>query len=517
MKAVIFLLLLPACFALVDPPVMDVSGHDMGMARNGTMHVNAYGLPERTPTLDDPSYFAYAKVLTLSPSVNRTVFPSMHPWLVWLTTERHAGVVTEDSREGDCSGALTTRRFDPVAATDSIVADYSLDGVDGTPASVHRSMEIDANPAEVPFKEEMPLVSSFTTSVVNFTNRSVVVKAPSLNITLRWRFHINYTQEETVWHRTEKGDCLSETAETNGSVQYSAGDSASYAVQNNRTAVIPLHPAFLSLDADTTLDPSYELGFLSDGPLYKYYLLMDGRVAGACYFYDFSVVNDSYGVQEIIASPAHIVGLSPGDPQAAYAGGHRTVECKSGSALLDASPFTNQSHNFSDAYYFQDVFRDLAPGDHHAELWFYGWDGRAASAHSDITAKGETALSVGAYASGGWIVADCRLASGGSPLPGRPVELEALGQKKIAITDGDGTCSARFSTDKALAGVSARFGGDAGYLPSYASTAVLGLPMPEPGGSLLAMTAFGALALFFGRFATGGKAGRTGARWHPPR
>lgn len=479
--AVLLLLIISLSFALIDPPIDDVNRHDASLARNATLHVNPYGLPMRVASINDPMDYAYVRILTIIPSVNGTVFPSIHPSLVWLAAESHERSVTLDLGDGNCSRTRTVRYFDTEPVTDDLATEYSIDGLNGTPAILRDTVEVRGNPDGIPFEDSMPDVSSFGM----LSNKTMIIRYPRLNVSLDWSFHISYRQEQTVWYLSDDGSCESDGPFlSNGTITYNESDSASYEVQNNRSLIIPVSPGLLSLDADTTPDPSYKLGFLSDGMLYKYYIRMDNQTAGACYFYNFSVETDKYGVETISAAPVNGTFLLPDGTDQVFNGTFTTEDCRSQADLIDGSSL-NQSHKFSNVYYFLGEFQNLSPGNHLAELQFYGLDGRHESVISNITAKGETSLSVSAFVIGDQLIMKCLLTSNGTPVPGREIELAALGETMIGITDQNGSCSQSFAVNKSTVGVSARFLGDGRYLPSIAYASVIGLHAPSAQGDIL--------------------------------
>jgi len=536
-KIELCLLLLAACsFALIDPPIDSVDAHDLRIAAatTDTIHYNALGVPTRTPTLDNPVSFSYIRVLTLTPSVNHSISSSRQPQLVWLTAEAHEHEVTEDHDSGDCDRVLVRRTFHREIEVQNITAYYTLDGLirnDGgitTYNTANRTVELRtsligsfANPSPVPFErspacsisdfltknllggilnlscydESLYRASPYSNSVVNFTQRNVTVIRPHLNITLTWIYAIEYSQEEMHWHKGPDGSCEEESLPLSyGNITMTSIDSDSYEVQNDRFALIPVSPGFLSLNANTSENAVYQIGVFSTADVYKYYVKMDGKTAGACYLYDFSVISDGYGVQTIEAAPFNHTGVLPEDPESAnnYTGAHEMPTCKAGAALLDASPITNQSYNYSRQYYFLDYFYNLSQGDHSAELQFHTWLG-GASAYSNISVKWRTDLSLSAYQIPGQIVVNCWLGSSGIPLSGEMVKLTVQNETRYTRTNALGLCSESFNVTKIGAGVLGEYNGSERYSPSNSFATVMGIPVVGPKGDILG----GNLALMF--------------------
>ncbi len=536
-KIVIVFLLLVACsFALIDPPVDSVYSHNLGIAAmtTDTLHYNALGVPPRTPTLDNPTSFSYIRALTLTPSVNHSISSSRQPQLVWLTAEAHDHEVTEDHDNGNCSRVFIRRTFYPEIEVQNITAYYTIDGLIKNDAgtttynTANRTIELRTpiigsfiNPSPVPFErtlgcsisdffaknllgslinlscydESLYRASPYSNSVVNFTQRNVTVIRPHLNVTVRWTYAIEYAEQEKIWHRLPDGSCEEEDPPLNyGNVTITNTDTDSYEVQNDRFALIPISPGFLSLDANTSENVVYQIGVLSTADVYKYYVKMDNKTAGACYLYNFSVVNDAYGIQTITATPFNHTGVLPEDPESVnnYTGSHEMPTCNLGASMLDASPITNQSYNYSREYYFLDYFYNMSQGNHSAELQFHTWLGNA-SAYSNITVKWQAALSMSAYQLPGQIVVNCWLRSNGLPLSGELVKLTVQNETRYTRTNALGFCSETFTVVKVGAGILGEYAGSDRYTSSNSFAVVLGLPVVGPEGNLLG----GNLALMF--------------------
>jgi len=479
-KAELALLLLCCIsFALIDPPTREVDAHNTAIAPQEVLHYNALDMNEREPTLDDPTIFLYAKVLTLTPSVNGSVTSKPHPKLIWLAAEKHAPSVTETSGGDDCDRRTVTRNFDD-AVLEGTAADYALDGLikqegnvttfnTASKSVVLATNETFINPSEVPFtrsigyqllsvlnkllsyvlgdmidlskyEESLAYASPYPTGTYNLTVRNVTIVNPHLNVTLTARFSINYTEHGTQQYE-ENGSCKTESWDDEGVLALSDSDFDSYEVQNDYITIIPYMPGLFSLDANTTEDVTYHVSVLSNSNLYKYYSVMDNQTAGAYYFNSFEVVNDSFGISRIVAVPSNHSGLLAEDNRSNYTGGHQPLYALYGNVLRSPTEFNNMTYNYSRIYDIDEMFYNLSAGRHNATLEYYTWFGNY-TAPSAIDVRAQTILTLSAYPSGQDVSAFCTLTSRGVPVPGERVDFK-LGDRTVRTsTDAMGRCNA---------------------------------------------------------------------------
>ncbi|MBU1887054.1 hypothetical protein KKG55_04910, partial [Candidatus Micrarchaeota archaeon] len=205
--------------------------------------------------------------------------------------------------------------------------------------------------------------------------------------------------------------------------------------------------------------------------LYKYYSVIDNKTATAYYLYNFSVENDSYGTQTIVATQIDHVGLLPEDPEITdnYPGKHSLLVKMSGDYLRSPQEITNISYNHSKVYQIKDVFYDVSPGAHHVDLKFFTYFGNY-TAGSDINVRIATTLTVQAQQIGNdRIMVFCSLMGNKTPLAGQPIEL-VIGDDEITVmTDGLGQCTNIFETNESVGSVTAKYPGSETYLPSVST------------------------------------------------
>ncbi|MDD5172118.1 MAG: hypothetical protein PHF60_03725 [Candidatus ainarchaeum sp.] len=569
----LLLLLIPLCSALIDPPVDDVMEHNRGLALSQVLDENVFDVPERTPSLGNPTIFFYARILTLNPAVNGSVTGNkdLHPELIWLVAENHVNSLTEingqvvgyeadfqikqytqrqeawngeegyivssvdengslvmEYQEGgeqavtwadsepeiieltppeeddSCDKTTITRTYGELTV-DEMTADYSVDGLakEEDEAIIYETASQTViladnetsfqNPSPVPFKSEgfwcmltgfisdyilggmvdltcdTPLLSRaspYPTGVYNVTVRNITIVKPRLNVTLYATFKIPYEENGESCHETDEG-CECEDWEDEGNITISSSDFKSYEVQNDYMTVIPYSPSFLNFSANTSENVVYYFSFLSNSELYKYYSKMDGKTGNAFYYQSFNVTEDAYGTQFINAQVMRNNTLLPEDPESAnnYTGQRRILKAIDGNYLRSPTEINNMSYNYSNIYNIEEVYYNLTPGDHHADLMFYTWWGNY-SDQSDIHSRVRTFLQVKATTIGDQVNAACTLTDkDGKPLDGKPIILTIGNMTRYATVNG-GVCNALFDFNGTGASVTASFEGDDSYLPS---------------------------------------------------
>jgi hypothetical protein len=601
MRNELFLLaVVSLCSALIDPPIEDVMGHNRQLAANTQelLHSNVFNEPMRAPSLNDPTFFRYARILTLNPAVNSTVTGSedeYHPELIWLFTENHASSITEidgqvvgyeanftismyndlqlgwdrsqpnpwdivvydpideqgnptgasdwtvgpgivspswsdteptitqytPPKEGGCSKTIITRNYGE-AKMKSATADYTLDGIirkEGDSYAYDTAAEsvlladdggTFVNPSPVPFKKSglcafASYISGFILGdmidlscdentlakasprpggVYNLTVHNLTVVKPRLDVALYATFTIDYEEHGVRYFENKDGGCESEEWDSNGTIALSSSDSKSYEVQNRYSTVIPYSPSFMNFSANTSEDVIYYFTYLSNSELYKYYSRMDGKTGNAYYFDGFNVTSDSYGTQFIEAGQVDHANLLPEDPESAnnYTGPIRLLMNRTGFHLRSPNEINNMTYNYSNVYNIKDVYFNLTPGWHHADILLYTWWGDY-SVPSDIYARKTTILDVFAASSGtGTVDGVCHLKDrDGQPVAGREVMLTIGNATKTAVTDGSGNCRAPFQFDTSIGTITADFKGDGSYLPSKGDSAFsTGKPLLSP-------------------------------------
>jgi hypothetical protein len=516
-KAELFLLiLLSVSFALIDPPVSEVDQHNLQVAQglNTLLHQNLLNCSEQTPSIDDPMSFYCVKALTLTPSVNHSITAKLHPWLIWAAAEEHNRTFRVNWST-ECGEGWRTRTYGD-AKIISASAYYTIDGllkrdsgtqtfetanrtVDLVPFDLLSNTSSIQNPAEAPFgndsislqcsiesfltnflfgglfnfdcyEETLDRASPYAVGVYNLTVRNQTIVEPHLNVTVTVKIQIPYREERKDWYKDQHGCHESDDLPIEDNATFTASDSDSYDVQNDYMTIIPYSPGYLNLNANASEDAVYHFSLLSNANLYKYYSRMDNRTAGAYYFYDFKVENDSLGIERIVAHESGNIGLLPDDPESAnnYTGPYQFLFNTSGSQLRNPYETVNgsYSYNFSKVYDFMEEYRNLSNGDHNVELRFYTWFGNY-TAHSNLSVRSSTVLMLGAVPYGNdSITVSCGLYSRGQPVAGEPVIITVAGSEGVAITDGDGLCQEVFTVKSRNGPISAEFGGSDKYWPS---------------------------------------------------
>jgi hypothetical protein len=580
----LLLLLITLCSALIDPPIDTVMEHNTALAEatQDAVHANVFHVPEEIPTLGDPTFFFYAKILTLNPAVNGSVTGSeedYHPELIWLVAENHASSVTEidgvvEGYEGEiivehfdqpvytwvcqgggtgdgmsisisddgstlteegigttceliltytdseyqvieiapppeddddsCDRTIITRTYGDLEV-DKVTAYYVVDGLakksdDGIIYETASETVVLAdnetsfqNPSAVPFEHEglycmltgfvseyvlggmvnlecgdplLSRASPYAIGTYNATVRNLTIVKPRLNVTLYATFKIPYEEDGESCHETDEG-CECDDWEDEGNITISSSDFKSYEVQNRYTTLIPYSPSFMNLSANTSENVIYYTTVLSNSELYKYYSTMDGKNGNAYYYQDFNLSNDAYGTQFIDAAQIDHADLFPEDPASAnnYTGQRRILLTKSGNHLRSPSEINNMSYNYSNVYNIKEVYYNMTPGPHHADLLLYTWWGNY-SVPSDIYSRTSTVMTVYAAPTGAEEVTGlCTLHDRwGNPLAGKGVVLELAGVEKQVRTDASGQCRAVFPFTGSIGTVTATFIGDDTYL-----------------------------------------------------
>jgi hypothetical protein len=428
------------------------------------------------------------------------------PRIIWLDDEPEITEHKEEEDEG-CEKTVITRNYEEMEIED-VSARYALSGilknVDGNYSyeTAHRDIlladnESFKNPSKVPFEpdpdlgclllsvlnkyllgsmmvlecndESLVRASPYATGTYNVTVRNLTVVNPRLDVTVTGVFSIFYTEDGLTCYEEEEDVCECDDWETNGTIILSDTDSLSYDVQNDYMTVVPYSPKFLSFDANTSENVQYYFSLMSNSELRKYYSRMDGKTAAAYYIHTFDVEEDGAGVRYIIAESNGSKGLLEEDPESLnnYTGRHRLLVTNQGVRLRSPTEVNNQSYNYSRAYSFKEVFYNLTPGSHHADMMIYTWWGNY-SEDSDIFVRIDTVLTVSAYQSAeDKVTVGCTLRTyEGAPVPGQSVELSIGDEKAYATTGADGVCSAILPLDLSAGTVTADFKGSGEYMPS---------------------------------------------------
>lgn len=93
-----FYLLITCSLALIDPPIEEIKNHNIAIAPLEKVG-NVFSMPEKNPTLEDPTFFFYVKILTLNPAINKTINSDNHPSIIWLVAEDHIDSITSVNGE----------------------------------------------------------------------------------------------------------------------------------------------------------------------------------------------------------------------------------------------------------------------------------------------------------------------------------------------------------------------------------------------------------------------------------
>ncbi|MBN1169855.1 hypothetical protein JXA56_02430 [Candidatus Micrarchaeota archaeon] len=444
----------------------------------------------------------------------------------------HAPIIEEPEIPEGCERTVITRDYDDLEI-ESVVAYYTLRGVLYNDSGKYSYLNVTDstllagkeslynNPADVPFKPSVSCTflafvneyifgdmidldcneaslaraSPYATGIYNATVRNLNIVNPTLEVTLAGSFSIFYTEYGQSCHETEEG-CECHDWEANGKIPYTRSDFAVYEVQNDYITLVPYSPAFLNLSANISEDVIYYSTLFTNSELYKYYSKMDGNLSSAYYLQDFSVVTDGYGIQHIVAEDLNHEGILAEDPLSGtnYTGPRRLLIYEFGNDLRSPTEINMQRYNYSKSYTFKEVFYNLTPGEHDADLIFYTWWGENI-ANSDIYVKNSTFLTLSAFQFGGeQITATCRLANkDGSPVSGALIKLN-LGEQIIqTTTDSNGNCTALFDFTESVTTISAEFSGTDTHMPSDASF-MISIHRPFSPGTL--DIPFGVLVLF---------------------
>ncbi|MFH1393828.1 MAG: hypothetical protein ABIH29_03015, partial [Candidatus Micrarchaeota archaeon] len=509
----LFLLLFLSCsYGLIDPPILEVHQHNIDNAPpDEVLHENALDLEERTPTLENPRVFFYVRILTISPSVNYSINSKMHPELIWLVAEQHQRSFTEEGGDEDSCTAWRRERTYGDLEIGTVRAEYTVDGLiesqEGeTVFNIANETQLLANNEtyssimRVPFdrpwtsalldlfthhilgdmidltsyEESLAYASPYPAGSIdpkNVTRDAIRVVNPHLNVTLYARFSIPYVGTYRQQEEDEDDDCSwGDTVDEEGNYPLYDEDFASYEVQNDYMTLIPYSPHFFSFEANVTEDVPLVTSLFSNSKLYKYYSTMDGETAAFHYLNSFEVVNDSYGMQTIMAVPAEKGLLILEDPRAAenYTGQHTIVLTREGEVLRNAGQLNSIDYNYSKVYYINEFFYNLSEGEHDIGMEFYTWFGQY-NASYNLTVRSDTSLRVDArHAGDGMMVATCLLSARGIPVAGQSVEMTVGNETRHAVTNGLGMGEAEFSPMASRGIVTAEFRGTAGLIPSSA-------------------------------------------------
>jgi hypothetical protein len=521
---ILLLFLISLSFSLVSPPLEEVHQNNLDNAHSLPLHENILNVSEREPTLGNPTYFAYAKILTLSPSVNGSITAAEHPHMFWIVAEGHEDVVREVIDGGDCPDGYREREFQEFEIR-NMEARFVLDGlismneseiVSGgwveLPKSSFREAEETVelcdsnctefeNPLEVPFKKEegifgiildvidvllgpvvdfdecmgndyLECASPMPEGVLNVTVRNLTVRSPELKVEISGELWANYTEtgEEPVLD--EDGECDSEEIESYGEIAIPLHDSGSFPVYNSYGTIIPVSPGYQSLSGNTTDNVVYYMSVQTTVPVHKYESVMDNKSASVLYIYNFSV-DETDGIRQIKAVKWMHEGRVEEDSTGLenYTGRRALLFEDRGVALRNTVMFTNMSYNYSRVYVFKEKFNDLEPGDHFGEFIFYDWFGNNFTASSHIVAHRPTVLKVYAKPSANGYLAGCRLTTRGEPVAGEEVRLTDGHSNLRLVTNGDGRCQAEIASDESNLWLIGNYNGsrERYFLPSTAS------------------------------------------------
>jgi len=502
-------------YGLIDPPVDEVHQHNLQIADtiSEVYDTNVLNCTILEPDIDNPLKFFCVRILTLTPSVNESVTSSKHPQLVWAIAADNERSFQEtwESDEG-CPDSWRRRTYGDIQIK-SAKAYYSVDGLlkmDGNETTFQVAREdVDLlffdnstntteilNPTDVPFNETdilCEVISSFSeflfgslfdfdcyaknldraspyaVGVYNLTVRNQTIVNPHLNVTIVAQIEIPYVQTGKEYY-DEDDSCEHQDLDENDSVDPSANDFRSYEVQNEYMTIISHSPGFLSLEANTSENVRYHFTLLSNSNLYKYYSRIDNQTAGAFYYYNFTVENESLGIQEIFAHGSGAIGLLPDDPQSkdVYNGTYRFLFNMSMRQLRNPYEAVNGnfSYNFSKLYEFMDEYENVTDGNHTVSLDLFTWFGNY-TADSHIHVRSSTVLSVDAISQGNdSVLVLAQLQSKGLPVSGEQINLTVDSRTKTAITGSDGFCQAVFSVNSSFGNVKAAFGGSDQLIPA---------------------------------------------------
>jgi|GEM_PF-4103671 len=521
----LFLLILFSCsYGLIDPPIEEVYQHNMENAPpNEVLHSNILGIPERGTSVTQPVHFFYVRILTLNPSVNYSINSKMHPELIWLVAEGHDRTFYESGGDEDsCTAWRHERTYDDLEIG-SVTAEYSVDGLikkEGNQTIFNIANETQlladnetfSSIVRVPFERPWTasLLDLFTHHILgdmidlttyeeslayaspyprgsidphNVSKDAIKVVNPHLNVTIHARFNIPYTGTYREQEEDEDGDCSwGEPRDLEGSIPLYDWDFATYEVQNDYMTLIPYSPHFFSFEANVTEDVPLVTSLFSNSKLYKYYSTMDGDTAAFHYINSFEVVNDSYGIETIIAVPADKEALLTEDPRVAnnFTGQHAIVLTREGEVLRNAGQLNSLDYNYSRVYYINEFFYNLSEGKHDVGMEYYTWFGQY-NASYNLTVKSDTSLIVEAHTEdGGRMVATCLLTARGIPVAGQTVELKVGNETRYASTNSLGICQAEFGPPTSKGIVTADFHGTSAFIPSDAMDNYY---VPKPGES----------------------------------
>lgn len=513
------LLIVNICFSsLINPPVAEVDANNTAIAPSESqlpLHENVLQVEEREPSLDNPAYFAYAKILTLTPAVNWSVTSTMHPKAVWIVAEKHKDTITVRYPNGDCPDTVITRNFKD-AEIGSITLNFTAEGLAEKTAEgmvFHNVSEEKAvfftwfdidenvslthyeNPAKAPFEENTSVVCMFACAfsdlifsdptcfdcyydalkfasprpegVYNATVRNITIVKPQLKVGLKGQILINYTEHRDSWSENEKGNCEKDDNEDReGVVSIPLSDYQEYLILNPKMSLLPISPGLTNMTANTPDIVDYSLVLFSNAPIYKVYQKMDNKTATPVYGYNFDVTNDSYGTQFIVANQINVVGFAEGDPEAAnnYTGESVLRYYLNGTYLLNPQNFVNQTYNYSFVYAFRETFFNMTKGPHQGESIFFDWFGANHSMKSDIVVYKPTTLQLSLREVGETSTVIVFLTSEGEPVSGQPVTITAGSQSRTVRTDGSGMVSAEFQNNFSSVTATYAGAGDPTYL-----------------------------------------------------
>jgi hypothetical protein len=316
MRALPFLalfLLLSFQFAYLDPPIKEVADYNNALAPS-LMHfnVNYGGVPETTPSFDNPVGFYDVEILGAMPSVSGVVSSNHPPVILWAWGENHGS------------------SFQKTVPGDPHCSDTTVDRVVGEPVPLDftatfqagpKVMETDllsggfANPALDPFSSgDLKLPPYFDETA----NRTLF---PTLNVTVygevgfpvvdTWLFD-DYKCVPSCGKSgcTESCSCQTRTETDHSTISASAAANRSFTLGGGNVSSFLALPA---LGEQADLHPAAVLFTFTDLEMYKYYVLADGKLLNSSYQYSFNVSQDAYGARHIVAVPWNATGPQADD------------------------------------------------------------------------------------------------------------------------------------------------------------------------------------------------------------
>jgi hypothetical protein len=500
-------------FAYLDPPIKEVTDFNNALAPSLMHFKNNYGgVPESAPSFDNPVAFYDVEVLDALPSVDGMVSSNHPPAVLWAWGERHGDsfhkVVPGDPRCSDTVvdrdvGEPEPKKFNAMFETGSKVKEVNLwsGGF--------------INPGPNPFSsKELELAPYFDKPA----NKTLF---PFLKVTVygeveypvvdKWMFS-DYVCRVVCSEGSCAESCSCEPrSETHySSIKISASSTKSFLLEGGNVSSFLAMPV---LKEQTDFEPKALLFTFSNRRIYKYYLVVDGKLMNASYGDSFSVTQDPYGARHIGIVEGNFTGPQTGDPDLpALSGENNTMQWLRNQSFETPVPLVEANETFSYVHVFMHNYSGLL-GKRKFEFRFYDCFHDAHPHYENITTRRPVSLVLSTVRKDNTTEEiTVRLADRfGNRIPGQAVEVRIDGALwRTFVTDASGEAQEDATLGTGSHAIDAKFRGSESYMTASDSQSLY-----YSSGFALKLDAFGPLlvllALFSGvAYASTGRVPGTG-------